>query len=271
MPFSPTKTNSMDPLLFRKRVRALAAWLGILRPLRKLVFRLRGDLEDSTELNFLGRFVRPGCLVFDVGANRGQSSEHYIALGALVVAFEPQTDLHPQIRQLCANSRRLTIEACGLGSKEETRKFFLASYDQVASLRDDWEGSRIGETSIQVSTLDRQIARYGAPSYCKIDVEGWELEVLSGLSEPLALLSFEYHNSPAEIEKTYAILRRLELLGTYHYNIKEPGLADFALERFVTISEFQGKFASFLAASKENGYGDIFCALDPSRIISAQS
>lgn len=260
----------MDRVFFRKRVRALAARLGILRPLRRIVFRLRGGVEDDSERNFLGRFITPDSLVFDVGANRGQSSEHYIALGARVVAFEPQSDLHLEIRQLCLNSPKLTIEACGLGRKEETRKFFITSYDQAASLRDDWEGTRIGETSIQVSTLDLQIDRHGFPSYCKVDVEGWELEVLSGLSTPLPLVSFEYHNSPVELDNACAVLKRLESLGAYHCNLKEPGSTDFTLERFLPIAEFKEKFSSSLAASSAKGYGDVFCALDPSKIRGAQ-
>lgn len=261
----------MDKVLFRKRVRAIAARLGILRPLRKIVFKLRGGEVDHSERDFLGRLIQPDSLVFDVGANRGQSSEHYIALGARVVAFEPQTDLHPEIRQLCHNSPKLTIEACGLGSKEETRKFFITSYDQVASLREDWEGTRIGETSIQVSTLDLQIARHGAPAYCKIDVEGWELEVLAGLSTPLPLVSFEYHNSPEEIENARAVLRRFGSLGSYYCNIKEPGSKDFALERFLPIAAFADQFPQGLAKPLEKGYGDIFCALDPTSIRAARS
>lgn len=259
----------MDPLLFRKRVRALAARLGILRPLRKLVFRLRGAREDLSERKFLGRFVRPGCLVFDVGANRGQSSEHYIALGARVVAFEPQTDLHPEIRQLCANSPRLTIEGCGLGSKEETRKFFITAYDQVASLRDDWEGTRIGETSIQVSTLDVQIARHGAPDYCKIDVEGWELEVLAGLSQALPLVSFEYHDTPAEIENTRKVLQRFESLGAYYCNVRTPHHGDFLFDRFIPISDFISTFPRSISPAPQQGYGDIFCALEPDLLQSS--
>ncbi len=252
----------MDRTLFRKRVRGIAAKLGILRPLRKLVFRMRGGKPGNDDRVFLKRFIGSDSLVFDVGANRGQSSELYIDLGAKVVAFEPQTDLHPEIRQLCRNSPKLKIEPCGLGSKEETRRFFITSYDQVASLRDDWEGTRIGETTIQVSTLDLQIARHGVPSYCKIDVEGWELEVLQGLSQPIPLISFEYHNSPAELEKARAVLDRVGTLGSYHCNIKEPASTDFLMDRFLPINEFSRLFPDGLRPALQGGYGDIFCVID---------
>lgn len=256
----------MDKTLFRKRVRAIAARLGILRPLRKLVFRMRGGNPDNDDKAFLRRFIGPASLVFDVGANRGQSSELYIELGARVVAFEPQTDLHPEIRQLCRNSPRLQIESCGMGSKEETRRFFITSYDQVASLRDDWEGTKIGETSIQVSTLDLQIERHGLPSYCKIDVEGWELEVLQGLNKPIPLISFEYHNSSSEIQKAKAVIDRISALGSYYCNIKEPASQDFLMENFVSLAEFSERFPDRLAPALTHGYGDVFCVLDPNSI-----
>lgn len=256
----------MDQIRFKKRIRAVAARLGVLRPLRKLVFQMRGGDNGIDDRVFLKRFIGPDSLVFDVGANRGQSSELYIDLGAKVVAFEPQADLHPEIRQLCRNSPKLKIEACGLGSKEETRRFFITSYDQVASLRDDWEGTKIGETTIQVSTLDLQIERHGLPSYCKIDVEGWELEVLQGLNKPIPLISFEYHNSPTEIEKAKAVLNRVATLGSYFCNVKEPSQQNFLMEKFLPLSEFTERFPSGLLPALSNGYGDVFCVLDQNSI-----
>lgn len=256
----------MDKILFRKRVRTLAARFGILRPLRALVFRLRGGGTDSRELEFLGRFIGPDSHVFDVGANRGQSSENYIKLGARVVAFEPQEDLHPEIRQLCRNSPRLVIESCGLGSSEEIRRFFMTAYDQVASLREDWEGTRIGEKTIKVSTLDRQIELHGLPTYCKIDVEGWELEVLTGLSEPIPIVSFEYHQSPGEIETAKAVLARLAHLGPYSCNIRTAEQHHFLLDNFIPINTFAGLFPDQLDPSPRAGYGDIFCVLKQSLI-----
>jgi FkbM family methyltransferase len=223
---------------------------------------MRGVGPENEERNFLARFIGPGSLVFDVGANRGQSSENYIGLGARVIAFEPQTDLHPEIRQLCRNSSNLTVESCGMGSKVETRRFFITSYDQVASLREDWEGTRVGETSIEISTLDLQIERQGLPSYCKIDVEGWELEVVMGLSKPIPMLSFEYHNSPAELEKARAVLARIGTLGSYHCNIKEPASTDFLMDRFLPLDEFSRLFPDGLKPSLKGGYGDIFCVID---------
>ncbi|MCK9364557.1 MAG: hypothetical protein M0P74_13285 [Syntrophales bacterium] len=43
-----------------------------------------------------------------------------------------------------------------------------------------------------MTTLDRLIDQYGMPKFCKIDVEGFELSVIRGLSAPVPYLSFEF-------------------------------------------------------------------------------
>ena len=69
---------------------------------------------------------------------------------------------------------------------------------------------------VHVTTLDELIACYGVPAFCKIDVEGAELEALEGLSYPVEALSFEY--VPAAVHVAIACIGRLEELGHYEYN-----------------------------------------------------
>ena len=68
---------------------------------------------------------------------------------------------------------------------------------------------------IRMTTLDELIARHGEPQFCKIDVEGFEHEVLSGLSRPLRALSFEY--LPIAAERAVACVERLATLGDYRF------------------------------------------------------
>jgi len=56
-------------------------------------------------------------------------------------------------------------------------------------------------------TLDAAtIETFGKPFYCKIDVEGWELDVLKGLSQPIPLISFEFHLNGKNITKARIML-----------------------------------------------------------------
>jgi len=69
---------------------------------------------------------------------------------------------------------------------------------------------------VPVTTLDALIAEHGVPAFCKIDVEGSELAVLQGLSQPLPALSFEC--IPAARALSLACLARLQALGDYEFN-----------------------------------------------------
>lgn len=67
-----------------------------------------------------------------------------------------------------------------------------------------------------MTTLDRLIAAEGLPRYVKIDVEGFELEVLSGLSQPVEMVSVEY--LPGLPDLTLSVIDRLQQLGSYRFN-----------------------------------------------------
>ena len=69
---------------------------------------------------------------------------------------------------------------------------------------------------VEVTTLDELVAAYGEPTFCKIDVEGFEVEVLEGLTRPVPALSFEY--LPPAHDQALAALDRIDRLGSYEYN-----------------------------------------------------
>ena len=75
-----------------------------------------------------GNFVRPGDLVFDVGAHVGDRVASFRRLGARVVAVEPQPAMVRALRLLYGRSESVAIEAVAVG-REPGRARMLINAD----------------------------------------------------------------------------------------------------------------------------------------------
>lgn len=139
-------------------------------------------------------FVKAGSLVFDIGANDGQYARKCVALGARVIAVEPQ-EWH--LLDLC-DIDGVTDVIAAVGASEGHADLYLSHNSKWSSLHPEWVTGHKGEASpktmtVRVVTLDGLIAEYGMPDFIKIDTEGHEADVLRGLSHRIPVLSFEYH------------------------------------------------------------------------------
>src|SRR5262245_44693094 len=85
---------------------------GVMRSLRIYY----GDRRHRAAMDHLyGQFVRPGDLVFDVGAHVGDRIGVFRRLGARVVAVEPQPALVKTLRLIYGRDRAVTIEPVAVG------------------------------------------------------------------------------------------------------------------------------------------------------------
>ena len=150
-----------------------------------------------------GHFIRPGDLVFDVGAHVGDRIRTFRRLGARVVAVEPQPALHRTLRTLFGRDEAVTLVPSAVGRTAGTATMMInidnptistLSTDFIAASRGaaGWEGQAWPRSlEVPVTTLDALIDEHGAPSFIKLDIEGFEAEALAGLSHRVAALSFE--------------------------------------------------------------------------------
>ncbi|WP_462321681.1 FkbM family methyltransferase [Halochromatium sp.] len=203
---------------------AIRRELGVARSLYQRYHSADGAWRDS----LLGEFVRPGDLVFDIGAHVGDCIASLRRLDARVVAVEPQPALARALRILHGRDRQVVLERVAVGAATTDAEMHLnlanpsvssisSAFIDAAQHGQAWQGQR-WETRLRVpvTTLDALIARYGEPRFCKIDVEGYEVSVLQGLTHPLAALSFEF----TTIQRSAALqaLEQCERIGRYRYN-----------------------------------------------------
>ncbi len=200
----------------------LRIWLGLARSL--VIYN--NPLRRGPLRRFYRHLLAPGDLVFDVGAHVGTRARAMRAAGARVVALEPQEPFASFLQKTLP--RDIILIRAAAGGEETVAEMAVSSlHPTVSSLQPDFvetAGATPGfahvrwdrRQRVQVTTLDRLIADHGLPSYVKIDVEGFELQVLSGLSQPVPLVSVEY--LPDLPEQTAAVVARLQDLGQYRFN-----------------------------------------------------
>lgn len=200
-------------------------WLGVARSL--LMY-----YGNPFKLRRMGRFyaplIQPGALCFDIGAHVGNRLWVWSRLGAQVVAVEPQPLCMQWLRRCFGRRPGVTLVEAAVGATPGRAELWISERTPtVTTLSTDWINTVQQATSfagvewqktvtVPVTTLDALIAQYGRPAFCKVDVEGYELEVLRGLSQPLPALSFEY--IPATAALAIACVTQLQTLGDYVYN-----------------------------------------------------
>jgi FkbM family methyltransferase len=134
----------------------------------------------------LERYVRPGMTVVDVGSNLGLYTvllSHLVGPTGRVLAFEPDPGLFVLLQRNCAlnGCANVTAYNLALGSKRERLLLHTTAINSGDNHLGDG-GSRLLRRSVQIEVVPLdEIAPGLRPDLVKIDVQGWELEVLKGM------------------------------------------------------------------------------------------
>ena len=162
---------------------------------------------EATRLAAMHHHIRPGDVVYDVGAEAGDFGALFATWGAEVVLIEPNPKAWPTIRAVWeANDLEPPSQFAGflaesalvgslhgicLGGRwiapahdvmEEAHGFYYIGQHQAATMRLDDLSYELGVLSYELGVLSYEL---GVPDVVTIDVEGGEGHVLRGAYETL--------------------------------------------------------------------------------------
>ena len=212
---------------------------------------------------FYSKLIKKDDFCIDIGANIGKKSKIFLALGAKVIAFEPQNSCKTSLEKIKQSYKNFDYYTLAVGSNNRTDELHLANHIEVATLSNKFIKFYTTETifwdkkeKVVVSTLNDIITKHGIPDYCKIDTEGSELEILSSLSYKIPMIEFEFTEGFfKDTIKIIDLFKPNESLFNFTLNEKTK----FELNKWTTAEEF---LKVFLNLPKKRVHGNIFIKTD---------
>ena len=195
--------------------------------------------QRKQELAFFRKILvgfRKNDLIFDIGANHGVKAEIFLKLGARVIAVDPDVSNQKTLTEhfLAYRLRRKPVVVVGkaVSDRNGHETFWVSEPGfEMNTLNAKWaetlkkDPARFGRTfefrekrQVETITLERLISTYGRPFYIKIDVEGYEPNVLKGLQTAVPYLSFEVNLPDFKSEGEQCIVRLREIAANGVFN-----------------------------------------------------
>ena len=141
----------------------------------------------------------------DVGSNRGEAICSMLLTGKFdneIIGFEPNALVFEKLKKRFGDNKRITLHNTGLGNSKEQKSLFVPFYrnwmfDGLSSFNysdaSEWLKTRLwnySEDKLTVKEVPCELIQLDSfnfkPFFIKIDVQGFELEVLKGAENTLS-------------------------------------------------------------------------------------
>lgn len=219
-------------------------------------------VPKTAPLHDIGRCLLPGDVVFDVGANFGDKTAALLTRGVKVISVEPQPACVAVLNSRFAGNPNVVIVPKGLGGRVGMLEMNINTKSPTLStFSPEWMTGRFKhevwdqKVDVAITTLDRLVREHGVPRYVKIDVEGFEYEVISGLSERVGIVSFEFTNE--FFGNAERMMKYLENLGYTRFNFSLGERTDFAMEQWLPMHQIRAVLND-VCSKYANVWGDIY-------------
>jgi FkbM family methyltransferase len=217
---------------------------------------------EKAESNFVTKFLMPGMVFFDVGANLGQYTllaAHRVGTTGQVHSFEPSSRMFAELKynvELNGFSNICTLNNVAISNNEGTARLsvYEPGAEVYASLGTQHRANTpiIGHECVKTITLDAYVEEQGIEhvDLIKMDIEGAELLALRGsqriLSQPIPaaiLLEVADVNTIGFGYQAVEIWHYLEAMGYRIYAFDRHGHISGLAQRPVDFSKAQNLVA----------------------------
>ena len=202
---------------------------------RQLV--INGTREQQLRYVLL-KEIEPGMTILDIGANIGYypiMEAKLVGTTGFIYAIEPSPD---NFQQLLNNIKLNNLDAqfktynIGISSSVGQERFFLSTHSNLHTfIRDGFNGSYTTKgvsddyLEVEVTDLSTFLKDKKNVDLIRMDVEGYEVEILEGLEEAISTslfngkIVFECHFPKYDNDK-HSIRKQIEMLFSNGYKIK---------------------------------------------------
>lgn len=211
-----------------------------------------GEFSEA-EIDLWAQYVKPGHLVFDIGANIGA---HTVALANLVgprgvvLAFEPVRFLYHMLCGNLALNGLTNVRAyqCGVGANSREMNVPAIDFTQPDTYGGVALSNKAAGEPVSIISIDESV-RVPACHFMKIDVEGMELDVLRGAHRLITRMKPVLYVEHNDTQTGRWVLEFIAAHG-YRAYLHEPPLFNpenyFRKQEDVFAGQFEGQIHNLL-------------------------
>ena len=190
------------------------------------------------------KYLQKDSIVFDIGANIGQHSIVFSLFSSEVYAFEPNKNVFDQFLDSVKENKinNIHLENYGIGEVDETKELYI-NPDNVGN-SSVFPDIKFEHVPIKIKSLDLFVEKLKKVDFVKVDVEGFELDVILGNKNffekfrPKIWLEYNpelYHNSKYNITQlndfiienkyeVFSLKKQKNINNILNYNISQDDL-----------------------------------------------
>lgn len=145
--------------------------------------------RELFSLDFIKCFLKDSEVVFDIGANVGYYAllESCLSFKGKIFAIEPVPQNYELLKKniMLNGFKNVTILNCAIGDKNGSDKMFIYDKCNWSSFLRNPGGKIINEIEVPILTLDAFVNNYTFPTFIRMDVEGFEYQIIMGACDLL--------------------------------------------------------------------------------------